>query len=304
MKEINVDESIDMNMCVSFSMFQPKNHTRGHRTWDDYYTLDRYWYNIPALVSIYKTMYPTIDIIIHISINLINHPIYKMLILLNDSNLIKLVIHNEPYFDMEPTLWRYTELFDESIDVLFVRDLDSIPNVCELLSNNHFINSNKLVSSIRSHSNHNCLGTIMLAGLSSFKPSLVDNRDLTYDKFINGINNKRWGVDQKAIITYVFNHLSLQKQFIDYMNQGDSHEVRVPINVEYESINVNTIPNTFKTNHIMCNMIDSITKWSGQPVDVRNKPLYDIINDCSIRDELIEIMIESNVCNFYGVDFL
>lgn len=290
-----------MNRCVSYSMFQPTNVNRGHRTWDDHYSMDRYWYNIPSIVATYKTIYPDIDIVIHISKSILSHPLYKLLTLLHDANLIKVLIHKEDCVDLKPSMWRYIELFDDNIDVLFVRDLDSVPNLLEFISNDHFTNNDNSVSTIRSHSGHNTVGTVMLAGLSSFKPSVINHGGMTFDVFYNGAVQTSWGVDQRAIIKYIFDHLSLSHNFTDYIIQGDSQNVVTPVDVNYDCIDVTTLPNKFTKHKKLFNILNDVTSWAGQPVDCKGESLYNIIQVSGIRDELTNVMNESGFNNFYGI---
>ena len=92
---------------ISYSMFSPHNGNYDHiRSWDLFNGVDRYWYNIPALIVIYKTFHPQFTILFNISIDIMEHKLYPLLVELESNNLIELIIHDTTYKSTEPTLWR------------------------------------------------------------------------------------------------------------------------------------------------------------------------------------------------------
>ena len=290
---------------ITYTMFTPNLNKQQHRDWDKCFSLDRYWYNIPAIVAVYKTLLPNFKIKIHISKGISNHRLYPLLQELEGMDLLILKMHDEEYSSMEPTLWRYEDIFDTTKTTVFTRDLDSLPTSSEMSANLYFINNHHQVSTIRSHSNHDTPSTIMLAGLSSFKPMTLKH-PTDYNKFYNHYKGGTWGLDQSAIIDYTICVLKTNcMNFVDIMISNAKHTVNPSSHIKSLALRPVELleydPSYAKHNNLL-NILDDITVWSGEPVDVRGNALLGILNNTGTIGNTIKTLLENNEYgNFYNM---
>lgn len=276
---------------ISYSFFEPKQ-IYGDRFWDKFNNKDRYWYNIPAMVILNKLIYPNFDITIHISSNVKENPLYKILSDLEKYGYINIIEIDRDYNGTEPTLWRYKPLLDKSCDILLCRDIDSLPTTDEIRSTMYFIDSEYKVSTIRSHTNHTTPSTIILAGLCGFRPKSI-NLDTKFEELINMKGN--WGLDQSFLIN---NFIKDQEwsaiNFIDSRLSSNGHIVRNPL------IRCTSFDEIYYRNNVeldidneILDLLDNSTSWSGEPIDFRKEKLNKLI-DMSGEFEYMRDIINSD----------
>ncbi len=283
-------------MILSYSLFSPKINHSHIRTWDAFYFSDRYWVNIPAIIAIYKTILPDIQIVFYISENLRSHFLFPMMEDFQKEGLCHINIINYDYKNTEPTFWRYIPVFEKQDDVVLCRDIDSIPTINEFHSLNHFLKSSKSISTIRSHTNHNSHGTILLAGLTTIKPHQIHMIDdvSSFEYFYNSHISGMWGTDQENIISFFMKDKNwVQTNFIDFRLPSNSHSnIASPIlPCEQHIIPYLETPYT------------DITEWSGQPVDCRFDKLNNLfqnLNNAKLITTILSIIQKNdNIKQFY-----
>ena len=249
------------------------------RFWDKFNNTDRYWYNIPAMVIMNKLLYPDFDIVIHISSNIKNNPLYNLLLKLQENNLISMVEITSDYNDTEPTLWRYKPLLNKECDLLLCRDIDSLPTVDEVRATKYFIESDYKVSTIRSHTNHTTSATIILAGLCSFRPKEINFDYNNFDELLSNVRGG-WGLDQNFLINWIRKNPNwTSDNFLDSRLSSKEHKVGYPLiqckafDEKYYQENV-----ILDIDEKVISFLSDSTSWAGEPIDCRKDKLERLIN--------------------------
>jgi len=265
-----------MEKIISYSFFEPKKIHK-HRFWDKFNNVNRYWYNIPSMVLLNRLIYPDFDIVIHISSNIKEKPLYSLLLKLQENDLISLVEIKSDYTDTEPTLWRYKPLLNKECDILLCRDIDSLPTVDEVRSTKYFIESDYKVTTIRSHTNHTSPGTIMLAGLCGFRTKHL-NLDLDFNDMLKMRGS--WGLDQGFLIGSITKDQDWTSvNFLDSRLSSKEHTVGKPLikcisfDESYYRDNVN-----LDINDEILEFLNDCTSWAGEPIDSRKGKLDKLLN--------------------------
>lgn len=272
-------------MILSYSLFAPKQNHSHIRTWDKFYSNDRYWVNIPAILIIYKNIFPDIKIKFYISPNITQHPLFDMLNDFSKEGLCEIIIINREYHNTEPAFWRYIPVFEKQDDIILCRDIDSIPSITEFRALDIFIESQFGVSTIRSHTQHCSSATILLAGLSTFKPKILPQLiDQSFDIFYDNHISKFWGSDQENLIRLMMNDKEwVKNNFLDFKSPSPTHpKISEPI-LNCSSQILPYVPTYYS----------EITEWSGQPVDCRSKNLIHVQKTFEPHDPQLSSLIET-----------
>ena len=271
------------SLILSYCFFEPKSLHKEMRTWDLYNNQDRYWYNIPALMAVNSVVYPNAKIKIHYSKSVSENPMFEILQRISSEfTNIELVFMDYDYANTEPTMWRYKPLFDKEADVVVCRDIDSLPTSDEIRATHFFINNeNYFVHTLRTHTNHVIPHTIILAGLCGFRPSKIEFiSNINFGAYYNHFSNSSWGLDQSSLINmFVHNQEWSGQRFLDSPISTQYHKVGQPL------IRCSSINQDYYRQNVMLNLsselleiLDTETKWSGEPTDVRGKKLYKLLN--------------------------
>lgn len=289
---------------ISFSLFETKMN-QSHRTWDEYVSPVRYWYNIPAICAIYRTLFPEHVIRMYVSENTKNNPKFSLLTKLHWAGIISMKTMPDDYVACEPTFWRFQPIFDKNIDSVLVRDIDSIPSSAEVAATDYFIRGQAIAYNMRGHTNHCAETTMVLAGLCGFKPSKIQHQ-LDYDSFFKKYVKKTWGCDQDGLIDYVCRQLNIQNQnFLDFAISSKNHNVSKPAYKPCTHISNPKLEQSseiYINNKELINILDQLSGWTGQPVDIRGDKLKRILAECGeIGQEIRDIVYSSGVGDFYGV---
>lgn len=168
----------------------------------------RYWHTlIPALIGNWE-LYPGFKVKMFVAKDAMEHPMSHLLdkIAKKLPDRFEFQVYDQPYLNCEPTLWRLRPLWDDTVDVLLCRDIDSVPSTKEVQAVRMFLSMNLAVHSIRSYHLHD---TLLMAGLCGFRvPMLGALRNVltTFDIFQNAYQtltttrkNYDWGCDQEAL---------------------------------------------------------------------------------------------------------
>ena len=291
---------------ISYSFFTPKKYN-DDKFYDKYISIDRYWYNIPSIISLNKLLYPDFEIKFYISSDIKDNPLYKVI----DESIkkiegISVEVMNYDYSFTEPTIWRYKPIIESSVDILLCRDIDSIPNEVEVKSTYYFINNeNFKITSIRSSKYHNCDGTIILAGLCGFRTKELNYPNNNFDEFYYNIGIDQWGIDQSFLIRF------LKSKGADWIlnNFLDSRISNVDNIVLNPRLNCVSNDEIFYRDNVsldidnkLLSLLNSITSWPGEPVNCRGNLLIELLKFDkypSIRIMKDILMSDNNLKNFY-----
>ena len=295
------------SLIISYCFFTPKSLHKELRFWDSYNTQERYWYNIPALICINSIVYPNAKIKIHISSEIRQNPLFEILQRISDSfENVELVFLNYYYENTEPTRWRYKPLFDKESDVVLCRDIDSLPNSDEIKSTKFFLSNNEFFThTLRTHTNHVSPQTIMLAGLCGFRPKNIEFlNSINFEMYYNHFKNPGWGLDQNSLINmFVRDSNWTRERFLDSPISTEFHKVGPPL-IECKSLNQDIYRNVINIDlpKELVYILDSETKWAGEPTNFRGEKLRNILNINLPQTKLMSEVIEGcsdEVKNFY-----
>ena len=295
------------SLIISYSFFTPKSLHKEMRFWDAYNNYDRYWYNIPALMAINTIAYPNAKIKIHLSEEIKSNPLFEILEKIsNNMSNIELVYLTYEYKNTEPTLWRYKPLFDKEAAIVLCRDIDSLPNQDELLATYYFLENKKYsIQSLRTHTNHVIPATIILAGLSSYRPkNIINIKDINFDMYYNHFKSEHWGLDQNSLINlFIQNREWVMNNFLDSPISTEYHKVG-PALIECKSLD----QNFYKLNVRMTldkkilEILNNETKWAGEPTNLRGEKLKKLLNiDNPVLSKMSDIInsCSEEIKNFY-----
>jgi len=280
-----------MNNCISYSLFTPKQ-VNGHRHWDKHSSNLRYFYNIPANIFINSVAYPTWKQVFYLSKDLENTIFGELFIGAKEHLNIDVEFLELPYSNTEPTLWRYKPLIENSCDILLPRDIDSITTGPEIIAGNYFIQNDQFkFYTIRSHSNHSSEQTIVLAGLCGFKVREFDF-EMTFNRFYEKQSNQGWGLDQDFLIGLFTNKPDwTSKHFLDVKIAGRDHVVQDPI---LPCMSMSIAHDDYATENQVFAHLNSLTDWSGEPVDIRGMKLKQLFNLNKDKAFALHAMINSS----------
>ena len=270
---------------ISYCLFQTsiKPNKRDHdlNQYDEY----RYWYNVPFLIYFWLQFNYQYDVIIYINSEIKNNKLYHLLFQakFNYKNLIIKQIPNN-FIGAMPTVYRMQPVFDFTgiYSTVFIKDIDSVPTLKQMSVIKYFQKSNYLINNIRSCDSHNTELCKIMAGLCGFKPFLLKNviNNFNFKNYYKYSNDKNWGCDQNLLIKY-FAKSQLLKYFLQIRTNENVNFIN---NFNIKSLYINEI-NQFNICLQMKDILGSITKWQGQPVDSRqynvvpyNSKIYKIIN--------------------------
>lgn len=260
---------------ISYCLFETKNISqRTHRDWDIYkMEIDRYWYNIPSVYIANNLIYPDFTMKMYISSNLENHPLYPLLNELSKQNNFMLYKSKANYNNTEPTMWRMIPYWDKDTDILLCRDIDSLPTMNEVAITRQFMESQYLIHTMRTHKHHTNHNTSILAGLCGFKPKqLSDIISVKSFQEYFGFSNGRWGCDQDTLIEIFYDRIDKEKYFLDSPISTNIHNVPKKSGVGYLDIDTLKIKDDEFIKYI-----DSLTVWSGEPIDSRGEKLKELM---------------------------
>lgn len=299
-----VKKNLIMNQ-ISYSFFTPIKYN-DNKFYDKYISRDRYWYNLPALISLNRLFYPNFEIKFYISPDIINNPLYHLISESIKNQDVTIEVMNQHYKYTEPTVWRFKPIIESSVDILLCRDIDSIPNEVEVKATKYFLDNDVYkITSIRSHKYHNSHDTIMLAGLCGFrtKDTLFPNNN--FDEFWQIVAKDYWGIDQSFLINFLFSKGEqwIFNHFLDSRTSNGDNSVLLP------NFNCTSYDEKFYLENVNLNidndllsLLNRITTWSGEPVNCRGNLLLELFkfdNYDSIKRVKDIVLSNDNLKKFY-----
>jgi hypothetical protein len=263
------------NTIISYCLFSSKKNSSEIRNWDLHNGENRYWYNIPAIVCVNLFMFPQAEMHIYYSSDLKDHFLFNFLIQLeNKITQFKLIEISDEYENTEFTLFRFYPLFEKTCDILFCRDLDSVPNEDEIIAGKFFISFEQfLTQNIRSHTNHKYPITKILAGLCGFRPKKIDFiKEINFKDFYESNSSSEYGIDQKSIIEIFTKQKDwLKKYFVDLRIITKLHDPKKPL-IKCKSYKISELKKSKFVNtnekHFLQHL-NKLTSWAGEPIDSR-----------------------------------
>ena len=163
----------------------------------------RYWKLLPFIYMANRLLRPTFSMRFLFASDATATPGYRLAGRLADADhAVEVLVESAPYRELEPTLWRFRPIWEQGVDVLFSRDMDSIPTASEIRSERLFLESEFLVHGIRAHPHHS---HDLLAGLCGFKVSKLTFKkgydQKSYDEFtkLGEVYKWRRWVDQGVL---------------------------------------------------------------------------------------------------------
>ena len=221
-------------------------------------------------------LFPDFQQTYHLSADVAETKFHSLLIEASNFYNIKVDICDLHYQNTEATLWRFQPLVDGTCDVLLSRDLDSVFSAPEIIATQFFLKDPKYQTfTIRSHQNHSTQNTIMLAGLCGFKVSSF-SFDQSFAQFYKTQHGQDWGLDQDFLINLFKDKPNWTKNhFLDVRIQSSDHHVQKPL---IPCIEAEISHDSQVMENKLLKTLNKITRWAGQPVDVRGQKLVEIFN--------------------------
>jgi hypothetical protein len=245
---------------------------------------------------------------IHVSKDIQNNPLFEILesIEQNFEN-VQLVKMDYEYENTEPTMWRYKPIFDKESDLVLCRDIDSLPNLDEVRSTLYFTNNiGYHIHTLRTHTNHTTVPTILLAGLCGFRPKMIPFiQGFNFDQYYNHFKSSQWGLDQNSLIgLFVRNPSWTQQYFLDSPLSSTEHRVGSPL-IPCKSFDQDFYRKEIEISDSLSEVgkfLDSHTIWGGEPTDIRKDKLKELLSfdydSCRKMKDVLESSSD-NIKNFY-----
>ncbi len=295
---------------LSYSLFTANKNFNHIRSWDVHKTTsNRYWVNIPSLILVNSILYPDFKTKFYITPSIESNELFPLLKHLSTDPTFNFLLEkwDLPYSGREPSVWRMCPVWDKSNEIVFSRDIDSLPNISEFKSCKLFQQNDCTIMSMRSHcGGHSpvCNAVRMLAGLSGFKPNKINFLPEKFDEYYhNSKNFGDWGLDQGVMIHYFLEKNSDEYIKINFMDCAINCQTE---NSTWPCVPVNDILlNNIKISDLEKSILDIIsplTDWAGKPIDSRSI-LKQLISICGERGQSINKILQSNVIlkQFYNV---
>lgn len=273
-----------MSNCIifSYSLFEPISLFEDQRRHDPHNNKSRYWYNLPLIPIINSILFPSSKSVFYVSENIWENPLSDLLLQIEQRfEEVTVITKKCNYQSIEPTFWRFEPIFDTGNEYVFPRDIDSITTLGELYCLGYFIENNEsFIQTIRSHANHQFPITVMLAGLSGFKPNKIDFlRNQSYQDFYKSNTSINYGSDQKALIRFFTQNAEInRKHFLD-CQINTVYQVSKPLISCKEFVYTNKLEKEIfkKNNSPIIKWIGEKKRWCGEPIDGRGQILESLL---------------------------
>ena len=293
-------------VLFSYSLFDPKSLFSEKRAHDKHNSALRYWYNLSLIPAINQILFPNSETRLYVSKSIWDNPLSEILYILAEQfESFNVLSKEEDYKTIEPTFWRFEPIFDKTYDTVFTRDIDSLPSKEEYLLSSYFLSDpNYSIQTIRSHPNHIFPITIMLAGLSGFKPKQIPFLEgSSYEQFCETYLSDEYGSDQKALINYFTKDKNfIRNQFLD-CRINKMAKLPKPLIDCKELVYDKKLEKSFQ-NHLDFELIKWLEKniaWSGEPIDIRGLPMSDFLQ---LNYPAIKLLLSSlSLCSNKTRDF-
>lgn len=129
-----------------------------------YGTRQFYWDHLPGLVRAHHNLFPGWELRLHVDATY-NEPRSKLLRAYASAGLINVKYVEENKAVCRSMLWRLLPLWDEDVEYVLCRDVDSMPSMKERRAVDQFIQSGAAAHTMHDHPQHTAL---MMGGLVGF----------------------------------------------------------------------------------------------------------------------------------------
>ncbi len=286
---------------LSYSFFDPIIVSMD-RFWDkNKNNQDRYYYNIPSVILTNILLFPDYITRIYITKNVTENSLWPIFEILSDHfsecGLLDIVIEDLDYLFTEPSILRMKPLWEEGVEILHTRDIDSIPTEVEYKFEKIFKEEPHLIGSIRTHQNH-FGGVRILAGLSSFKPSEIST-DIKGNSFSDycSKSHEGYGCDQDLIANmFTYNPDFTKNNFLDcraYQQNTSPYFPCLSFNMKDINIEIDEDKKDILQKIKSC----GFENWAGEPSDARGDYTNYILG--KFPDLLEEIKKNKFLSDFY-----
>ena len=191
----------DERKIISYCFFLPKKMCHTRKSWDNLWRIvNRYWYNLPAVIACDRLFYPDYIKRFYVTENVLQHKLGGLLKKASELPDIEVELIDSEYNYRELIVHRFKP-FWENWDIVLIRDIDSIVSASEWQCKNAFESyTDARVYSARSHAHHFGL----MGGLCGFRPKLIKDKILTgLEDFINrygsGLSRGLQDLDQRLL---------------------------------------------------------------------------------------------------------
>ena len=310
-----------MTSIISYSLFDQDSNKFNRSGHDPYHGNNyRYWLNLPFVIILNKIVFTEFITRLYIPKKLQENKYYPLLEELNEKiEHFELKIINKDYFKTEPAIWRIMPLWDDNVDFLFCRDLDSVIVRKEAQAMEYFIKSNLLIHNISPTGRHQSEGTSIMAGLCGFNVKKLKKElplPKSFDKYMDFYNSTTtkgvWGCDQETLINFFLRYRSdriINKTLYAYIKPKRPNKMGNPSKNKFYnmvSVDENVFKNIkFSTKKEMALLAsDNITTWAGQPIDASSKNITKISSICNEQysKDILSIIRSNNLYkNFYNI---
>jgi hypothetical protein len=166
---------------------------------------------LPAVVRAHHSVYPDYELRIHHDERVREYPYFRVLESLASRGMLRLVAMGEAHELCESMLWRLAPCWDESVDRVICRDVDSLSTPRERLAVEEWIAGGKPIHSIHDSPSHK--GALILGGLCGFRAEYIRSRFETVDFLYywirwHGLPLTKLGDDQRAL-TRLFQNIPI-----------------------------------------------------------------------------------------------
>ncbi len=289
-----MDKMVNVISYCLFDQFGEKFNRAGHDPYDNYNY--RYWLNLPFILIYNDIIFHDYETWLYVP-KVIQSNIYFDLLDKFSKKLpkFKLKIIDKEYKRTEPASWRIMPLWEDYVDILLIRDIDSVMTKNEIKSIRYFSSKSEYyIHTIRGLVCHNCDAASIMCGLSGFRVNDV-RKHLPlpksfemFEHYCNSTNfGKEWGFDQIALTDFFVKSRpkQFQEKLLDhYIQPKRNCKIKglVKENKYYcvTSQSFDKFCNTVDISDLSDDVLtiaDNITTWSGEPVISNGLHLKNII---------------------------
>ena len=210
---------------------------------------------------------------LYVSKNIWDDPNSAIFNILQMADNLKIHTIDMDYFTNEPMVWRMMPLWDQEIEVLHLRDTDSIPTEIEYKYMRVFEQSDCSVGTLRTHPNHYGIRCRMLGGLSSFKPQQLPGpmKPDNFQTYYSFRHNKDSSDQDLLIKTFTSKFEYTKDEFLDHCAYGQKNPQDFPCKIVDAEMMHNIHISPEKQELFDLQKKNNLDNWAGEPVDARGE---------------------------------
>lgn len=203
----------------------------------------KYYPMLPAVLKSFHSIFPSNwEFRLHVDRDEFEHQDWKIIKAWQASGFINITKVNDTVDYTKSMLWRLIPLWDQSVDYVFCRDLDSLPIVKDRQCCVDFINSNLSIHGINDNPAHSIP---LMGGMVGFKrQNIADFIKSNLNEFISfiGFQNTDWrihGKDQDFLNSAFWSRFRHETMIhsSNGMDYGGSYQRRnIPTHIKFNDI--------------------------------------------------------------------